>query len=106
MVQKCLKIVFLYTWLPTNFSSSERKKPGELKGWDSSWRPSVRLSMRAFTLSSMNISETSRPVVIKVHLEHHWGGRLFVLGFGTGRIRTLVSMATDSSHIVIMGKIS
>ena len=28
-----------------------------------------------------------------------------VLGFGPDRIRTLVSMATDSSHRVIMGKI-
>ena len=27
------------------------------------------------------------------------------LGFGPDRIRTLVSMATDSSHRVIMGKI-
>ena len=31
-----------------------------------------------------------------------WG--LIALGFGPGRIGTLVSMATDSSHRVIMGK--
>ena len=28
-----------------------------------------------------------------------------MLGFGPGRIRTLVSMATDSSHRLTMGKI-
>ena len=33
------------------------------------------------------------------------GGGLTALGFGPDRIRTLVSMATDSSHRVIMGKI-
>ena len=35
------------------------------------------------------------------HLEHHWGGELAVLD----RIRALVSMARDSSHRVIIGKI-
>ena len=33
-----------------------------------------------------------------------WGG-LTALGFGQDRIIMLVSMATDSSHRVIMGKI-
>ena len=37
---------------------------------------SVRVSVRASTLSNMNISETSWPIVIKFHLEHHWGGGL------------------------------
>ena len=52
----------------------------------------------------MNISEASWPIVIKFCLEHHWGGELSVLGFGPDRIRTLVSMATESSHRVIMRK--
>ena len=52
----------------------------------------------------MNISETSRPIVIIFHLEHHWGGGLTALGFGLDRIRALVSMATDISHRVIMGE--
>ena len=65
---------------------------------------SVRPSVCEFTLSSMNISETSLPIVIKFHLEHHWGEGLAALGFGVDRIRNLVSMATDSSHRVIMGK--
>ena len=46
--------------------------------------------MRVSTLSNMNISG-------------HWGGSLSVLNLGLDRIRTLVSMATDSSHRVIMG---
>ena len=66
---------------------------------------SMRASVRLFTLSDMNISETSWPIIMKCHLKHHWGGGLAALGFGPDRIRTLVSMATDSSHRVIMGKI-
>ena len=52
------------------FSSPEQKAPEELVGWDSSRRPCVRLS----THSNINISETSQPIEIKFHLEHHWGG--------------------------------
>ena len=52
------------------FSSPEPKAQGELIVWDSSRRPSVRAS----TLSNMNISETSWPLVIKFHQKHHWGG--------------------------------
>ena len=36
--------------------------------------------------------------------EHHWDGRKAALGFGPDRIKTLVSMATDNSHRVIMEK--
>ena len=56
------------------------------------------------TLSNMNISETRRSIVTKFYLKHHWVGRKDALGFGPDRIGTLVSMATDSSHRVIMGK--
>ena len=66
---------------------------------------SFRGSVHQFTFSDMNISETSRPIIIKFHLKHHWDGGLAALGFGSDRIRTLVSMATNSSHRVIMGKI-
>ena len=38
------------------------------------------------------------------YLKHHWGGGKAAVGFGLGRIGTMVSMATDSSHRVIMGK--
>ena len=81
-------------------SSLEPKAQGELIVWDSSRRPWVR----PFTLSNMNISETSWPIVIKFHQKHHWDGGLAAIGFGSDRIRTLVSMATESSYRVIMGK--
>ena len=61
--------------------------------------------MCVFTLSNMNISATSEPIAIKFKLKHHWGGGKAALSFGPDWIRTLVSMATDSSHRVIMGKI-
>ena len=62
----------------------------------------MRAWVRASTFS--NISETSRPIAIKFYLKHHWGGGKASGGFDIDRIRTLVSMATDSSHRVIMGK--
>ena len=46
----------------------------------------------------------SGPIVTKFYLKHYWVGGKKALGFGPDRIRTLVSMATDSSHRVIMGK--
>ena len=61
-------------------------------------------SVRGFTLSNMNISETSWRMVIKFHLEHYWSEGFAALGFGPDQIRTLVSMATDNSHRVVMGK--
>ena len=65
---------------------------------------SVRASVRPFTLSNINISATSRPIGMKFYLEHHWSVGKASVGFDPDRIRTLVSMATDSSHKVIMGK--
>ena len=38
-------------------------------------------SVRASTLSNINISETSWPIRIKFHQEQHWGGGLTALGF-------------------------
>ena len=52
----------------------------------------------------MNISETSGPIATKFYLKHHWVGGKDALGFGPDRIRTLVSMATDGFHRVIMEK--
>ena len=57
------------------------------------------------TLSKINISATSGPIATKIYLKHHWGRVKAALGFGLDRIRTLVSMATYSSHRVIMGNI-
>ena len=52
----------------------------------------------------MNNSEARRLIAIKFYLKHHWGGGKAAWGFGADQFRTLVSMATDSSHRVIMGK--
>ena len=60
--------------------------------------------MHLFTFSNMNISATSWPIGMKFYLKHHWGGGKASVGFDPDRIRTLVSMATDSTHRVIMGK--
>ena len=51
----------------------------------------------------MNVSATSGLITTKFYLKH-WVGGKSALGFGPDRIRTLVSMATESSHRVIMEK--
>ena len=93
---------------PCIVSSAEPKAQRELIVWDSSRRPCMRASVRACvrpsTISNINISETSWPIIIKFQQKHHWGGGLTALGFRLDRIRTLVSMAADSSHRVIIGK--
>ena len=58
------------------------------------------VSVRASTLSNANISASSQPIAIKFYRKHHWGGGKVASGFGPG----LVSMATDSSHRLTMGK--
>ena len=89
-------------YLRVLFSSPEPQAWDELIGWDSSH---VCPSVPASTLQNMNISETRWPIAIKFHFEHNWGERLTALGFGPDRTRTLLSMETDSSHRVIIGKI-
>ena len=79
--------------------------PCELKVNPSSRRSCACVgSICVFKLSNMNISATNRPIPIKFYLKHHLGGGKADLGFGPDRTRTLVSMATDNSHIVIMGE--
>ena len=65
---------------------------------------SVRYSVRPLTLSNMNISETSGPIAVKFYLKPRCGGGNAAFVFGAIQIITLVSMATDSSLRVIMGK--
>ena len=65
-------------------------------------RPSV--VRPSSTISNMNISATSGPIIMKFYQKHHWDGGKAALGFGSDRIQTLVSMATNSSHRVIMEK--
>ena len=64
----------------------------------------VRRLRPSSTISNMNISATSGPIATKFYLKHHWVGGKAALGFGPDQIRTLVSMATESSHRVIMDK--
>ena len=87
------------------FSSPEPKAHGELIVYQSSRHPCVRPSVPPLTFLNMNISPTSWPIATKYYLKHHWGGGKAASGFGPDRIGTLVSMATDSSHRVITGKI-
>ena len=63
-----------------------------------------RCRRRRSPFSNMNISEASWQIAIKFYLKHHWGGEKAAWGFGADQFITLVSMATDSSHKVIMGK--
>ena len=114
LLKKCEKIAKASHNFPTNntnilkivafLAHLSRRLIGELIVYRSSRRLSVRECVRALTLSNMNISATSRPIEIKFYLKHHWGGGKPSVGFDPDRIRTLVSMATDSSHRVIMGK--
>ena len=67
-------------------------------------RRCCRCSRCCQPFSNMNISEASWPITIKFYLKHYWGGGKAAWGFGADQFRTLVSMATDSSHRVIMGK--
>ena len=53
----------------------------------------MRASVRVFTLSNMNISESNGSIATKFYLKLHLGGGLAALGFGPDQIRTLVSMA-------------
>ena len=88
----------IYRTIGPLVSSPEPKAHGELKVNQSS----RRLSVCPSTLSNMNISETSGSIITKFYLKHHCVKEKDALGFGTDRIRTLVSMTTDSSHRVIM----
>ena len=81
-----------------------RRLMGEHIVYRSSRRPSDRVCVRVFTLSNMNISKTNGSIATKFYLKHHLGGGLAALCFGPDRFRTLVSMATESFHRVIMVK--
>ena len=80
------------------FSSPEPRLVGELIVYP--WSGICPSS----TISIMNISATSGPITTKFYLKHHLAGGKAALGFGPDRIRTLVSMATERSHRVIMDK--
>ena len=52
----------------------------------------------------MNISATNWPITMKFYQKHHWDEGKAAFGFGPDQIITLVSMATKSSHRIIMEK--
>ena len=87
-----------------------RRLIGELIVYQSSRRLSISLSLcvcvcvYVSTLSNMNISATSMSNSPKFYLKHHLGEGLIALCFGTGRIGILVSIATNRSNRVIIGK--
>ena len=85
-------------------SSPEPKAHGELIVYQSSRRLCVCPSVHPLTLSTMTISATSRRIATKFYMKHHWDGKKAALGFEQDWIGTLVCMATDSSHWVIMGE--
>ena len=52
----------------------------------------------------MNIVETTGPIAIRVCLKQQCGWGKAALDFGADWFTTLASIATDSSHRIIMGK--
>ena len=54
------------------------------------------------TFLNMNISATSERIIMKFYQKHHWDGGKAAFGFWPDPFKTLVSMAIDSSHRVIM----
>ena len=75
-----------------------RRLKGELKVYQCS------VVRRRQPFSNVIISEVSMPIAIKFHLKHHWGEGKAARGSGADQFRTLVSLATDSSHRVILEK--
>ena len=86
-------------------SSPEPKAHGELILYQSSSRLCVYLCVCLSTLLNINISETGGLIATKFYPKHYWDRGKASLCFWPDRIGTLVSMATDSYHRVIIGKI-
>ena len=63
------------------------------------------MSMCVSTSLNMTISETSGPIARKFHLKHHWGRGNAAVYFRIDQLKTLVSMVTDYSNKIIIGKI-
>ena len=107
MILACLAINCFWLVRSHFLAHLSRRLVGELIVYPwSGVRPSsvVRRRPSSSTISNINISATNRPIATKFYLKHHWVGGKAALGFKPDRIRTLVSMATESSHRVIMEK--
>ena len=59
---------------------------------------------RLSSTSVHNFKEVSGPILIKFNVNHHLAGELTALGLGADCIKIVVSMATNSSHRLTMGK--
>ena len=59
-------------------------------------------SVRSFTLININISATNGSITIKFYLERHRGWGKAANGSWQDRIETLVSMATDNFHFIML----
>ena len=55
------------------------------------------MSDEHFTLSNLNLSEASWPIVIKFYVWHHWGGEKAAYGFGTDWEKTTFDLRTFDS---------
>ena len=84
------------------FSSPEPKAQGELIVYQSSRHLSVCLAVCQHFQTRISPQPVANRNEILSEPSLGWGKA--ALGFGPDRIGTLVSMATDSSHRVIMGK--
>ena len=67
--------------------------------------PCSGVRRRCQPFSNMNILVASRLIAIKFYLKHHWDRVKAAWVFGADQFRTQASMAKDSFHRVIMGKI-
>ena len=84
-----------------------RRLIGELIVYTGIRRPSVRRrSVRPSTFSNDISSEAVRPIFSILHTKHLqvWGTKSYVF-FYSGRMRTLVALATYSFHRLIMEKV-
>ena len=69
------------------------------------WRPFVaRMYVIVHIFKHEYLCNQWAGVTMKFYQKHHLDGGKAASGFGPDRIKTLVSMATDSSHRVIMEK--
>ena len=78
-----------------------RRLKDEIIVYQASRRLSVCLSVYIFKLKYLRNQWANRNQILS---EASLGRGLIALGFGPGRIGALVSMATNSSHRVIMGR--
>ena len=95
-------VQFMFCFL----SHLSRRLIGELIVYKGICRPSIvrPSSVRPSTFSNDISSEAEKPILFIFHISHIASIITNNCVFCSGRIRTLVAMATYSSHRLIMGK--